>query len=235
MADLQTRQRKGDPKRILPRIDMTPMVDLGFLLIAFFMFTTTLAQPKVMEVNMPYTEAPPEGGRSYPEESTVTLLLSSQHKVAYYYGNFESGEAFAAAGFEGNNPLRSVLLNKQQEAAKLPTTYSRQAHFLHVLIKPTDDCTYEDLVKALDEMSILDIRYYALADVSDAEKNGCSKIFASLYGFFQPLLLMIKYLTLWKKRNCSTPTTSTSSSTGATKATAAMNSATATPCAYEWP
>lgn len=171
MADLQTRQRKGDPKRILPRIDMTPMVDLGFLLIAFFMFTTTLAQPKVMEVNMPYTEAPPEGGTSYPEESTVTLLLSSQHKVAYYYGNFESGEAFAAAGFEGNNPLRSVLLNKQQEAAKLPTTYSRQAHFLHVLIKPTDDCTYEDLVKALDEMSILDIRYYALADVSDAEKE----------------------------------------------------------------
>lgn len=171
MADLQTRQHKSGSKRILPRIDMTPMVDLGFLLIAFFMFTTTLTQPKVMEVNMPYTEAPPDGGTSFPEESTITLILSGQHKVTYYYGRFEAGETFAAADFNGTNALRPVLLSKQREAAQLPATFSRQAHLLHVLIKPTDDCTYEDLVKTLDEMNILDIRYYALVDVSDAEKE----------------------------------------------------------------
>lgn len=169
MADLQTRQKAGSVKRILPRIDMTPMVDLGFLLISFFMFTTTLTQPRALEVNMPYrNEKAPDNGTSYPEESTTTLILFKKHSIIYYHGMFDSGKIPTRSDFQG---IRPVLIDKQKEAAALPPSFSRQAHFLHVLIKPTDDCTYEDVVKALDEMSILDVRYYALVDISAEEKE----------------------------------------------------------------
>src|SRR6202041_3220392 len=77
--------KKG--KKLSTRIDLTPMVDLGFLLITFFMYTTTLAKPKTMEINMPFKDPnvlePPNKVKS---STALTVLLSKDHRIFYYEG-----------------------------------------------------------------------------------------------------------------------------------------------------
>src|ERR1043165_5304272 len=78
--------KKG--KKLSTRIDLTPMVDLGFLLITFFMFTTTLAKPKTMEINMPYKDQnlKDEEKNKLKASAAMTVLLSKNHRVYYYEG-----------------------------------------------------------------------------------------------------------------------------------------------------
>src|SRR3954470_9034347 len=78
--------KKG--KKLSTRIDLTPMVDLGFLLITFFMYTTSLAKPKVMQINMPYKdEKLQEKDKSEVKESTaLTILISKDHRLYTYEG-----------------------------------------------------------------------------------------------------------------------------------------------------
>lgn len=57
---IRDRRRTGisRPKKYNPKTDMTPMVDLGFLLISFFVMTTELSKPRIAPLNMP-KEGPP--------------------------------------------------------------------------------------------------------------------------------------------------------------------------------
>ncbi len=171
MADMQLPQKNGRRKVHALRVDLTPMVDLGFLLIAFFMYTTTMAKPKTMEVNMPFET---DVKTAFCEECTVTLMPTKDHKLVYYKGTFEHPTKLGISSFEPNG-LRAELIKEQQAVKALPASFSKDAHELHVIIKPNDDCTYEDLVKVLDEMSILDIKYYAMTDITAAEKEFVTK------------------------------------------------------------
>src|ERR1041384_6622445 len=77
--------KKG--KKLSTRVDLTPMVDLGFLLITFFMFTTTLQKPKTMEINMPYKDPnKPVDTTKVKASTALTVLLSKDHRVYYYEG-----------------------------------------------------------------------------------------------------------------------------------------------------
>src|ERR1039458_5055987 len=84
--------KKG--KKLSTRIDLTPMVDLGFLLITFFMFTTTLAKPKTMEINMPYKDPNMkiEDQNKIKKSVALTVLLSKNHRIYYYEGIGRSEE-----------------------------------------------------------------------------------------------------------------------------------------------
>ncbi len=144
----------------VPRIDLTPMVDLGFLLITFFMFTTTLAQQKALKINMPskeVAETPPV----IPEESTITVLLGSAHQISYYTGASLAAENVHDTSLAG---LSNVIAARKSVCAGFPSTMSGEAHKLHVLIKPTDDCRYEDVVRVVDYMLIHQVPYYAITD-----------------------------------------------------------------------
>ncbi len=143
-------QKGGRRKVQTPRIDLTPMVDLGFLLITFFMFTTTLAQNKALELNMPNNE-PTRAITAFPEESTLTVIPVKNHIFCYYSGLLQDNAPMQATSI---SKMRGLLQAKKNEVANLPKSFSKNAHLLHVLIKPNSDCTYGDVVNLMDELLI---------------------------------------------------------------------------------
>jgi biopolymer transport protein ExbD len=167
MAEMNLPQKTGKRKTQNPRVDLTPMVDLGFLLITFFIFTTTMAKPKTMELNLPSIENP-DTRTVFIDTSTITLLPGKNHTVIYYEGRFDDQKMKQNTGIKD---VREILLRKQKQASNLPAGYSEQARKLHVVIKPTNDCVYEDVVNLLDEMNILQVPYYAISSLNEEESS----------------------------------------------------------------
>jgi biopolymer transport protein ExbD len=167
--------KKG--KKLSTRVDLTPMVDLGFLLITFFMFTTTLSKPKTMEINMPYKdEKIEEKDQSKIKESTaMTVLLSKNHRVYYYEGLADDPNkppSLQVTTFKPQGGIRDAIIEKKRKVEELKQQGALTAKDqLTVLIKPDVTSTYEDLVNILDEMNINDVRVYAIVDITDVDKE----------------------------------------------------------------
>lgn len=142
------------------RVDMTPMVDLGFLLITFFMLTTTLAQPRSMQLNMPRKDGEPMKIR---ESGALTLLPGPGNSIAWYNGIGDDPahppQVFYTS-FAQINGLRKVLLEQKQQTGELT-----------VLIKPHPGSSYRNMVDILDEMQVLHIDRYVVADISAQEEG----------------------------------------------------------------
>lgn len=165
MAEMMTPQKDGRRKKHSLRVDLTPMVDLGFLLISFFMLTTSMAQPKTMAVNMP-DNSDTKGKTAFPEEATITLIPAADHKCYYYEGVLNNASDMHSTTTAA---VRGILNEKEARVAALQDSYSKQAHKLHVLIKPANTSHYEDVVHLLDEMNILAVQFYTIADVTPEE------------------------------------------------------------------
>ena len=160
MADFApAKQNKGGRKRKIfsTRIDLTPMVDLGFLLITFFIFTTTMSEPKSMKIKLP------AGGDSSKTAAskTLSLLLGNNNELWYY-----SGDAIAAVNkTDYAEGIRSLISQKKQ----FLRTVHLDEHELVVLIKPTTGSSFENIVNILDEMVINDVSRYVLMEPSAQE------------------------------------------------------------------
>jgi len=98
MAELNTGGDGGKGKKVRskksnPGVDLTAMVDLAFLLITFFMLTTSLAKKQAMELAMPdKTDKPddPNKDTKIPEERMMTILIGKDNKILWYMGKFET-------------------------------------------------------------------------------------------------------------------------------------------------
>ena len=167
--------KKG--KKLSTRVDLTPMVDLGFLLITFFMFTTTLSKPKTMEINMPYKDEnlKPDESTKLKASAALTVLLSKDHRVYYYEGigdNPDVAPDLKITGFKAKDGIRDVIIKKKKMVDGLKRSGALgPKDEATVLIKPDENSTYSDLVNMLDEMSINDVKVYAIIDISDVEKG----------------------------------------------------------------
>ncbi len=173
--------KKNKPKKQVLRVDFTPMVDMNMLLITFFMFCTTLSMPQTMDIAMPA----PEGKTLTPESKSLTFILDEQDNVYYYEGmaNYEDYTALKKTDVMG---MRDVLLrrnqdvilkinslNKQFRNKRLPENdYRAQLAELKkdkdspiVMIKPTKESKYKNLVDVLDEMQICGIGRYTILDM----------------------------------------------------------------------
>ncbi len=167
--------KKG--KKLSTRIDLTPMVDLGFLLITFFMYTTTMSKPKTMEINMPYKDPnlKIEDQTKIKASTAITILLSKNHRVYYYEGlgqDSSKSPEYHATNFAPKGGIRDEIISKQKAVEEL----KRQGTLgpkdqTTILIKPDTTSTYDDLVNILDEMSINDVRVYAIVDISPIEQE----------------------------------------------------------------
>ncbi len=145
-------------KKLSTRVDLTPMVDLGFLLITFFIFTTTMSQPTAMKLNLPKDTDKPEEQNKLKESGALTLLLGKNGNVYYFEGQL----ADQAANMKSSTmkQIRDVIINKKRSTPK--------DDFM-VVIKPGSESTYKDVVDVLDEMTINDVGRYAMVDISDIE------------------------------------------------------------------
>lgn len=167
--------KKG--KKLSTRIDLTPMVDLGFLLITFFMYTTTMSKPKTMEINMPYKdENIKEEEQSKVKSSTViTVLLSKDHRIYYYEGIGDDPTKppqLNVTYFKQKDGIRDVIIDKKKKVEELKAQGALGAKDqATIIIKPDVNSSYEDLVNILDEMSINDVKIYAIVDITPVDKE----------------------------------------------------------------
>jgi biopolymer transport protein ExbD len=167
--------KKG--KKLSTRIDLTPMVDLGFLLITFFMYTTTLAKPKTMEINMPYKDPNMkiEDQNKIKNSVALTILLSKNHRIYYYEGIGDDPNHppdVKITYFTPQKGIRDVIINKKKMVDNMKRSGELTAKDeTTVLIKPDTTSTYSDLVNMLDEMSINDVKVYAIIDISEVDQN----------------------------------------------------------------
>ena len=196
MAEVQSNDqgsgKKGKHGKIRAKkqsthIDMTPMVDLAFLLLTFFMLTTTFGKPKTMEINMPVK--PENEDNQTLVNNAVTILLSGDNKVYWYFGELKPETKLTPTDYSPNG-LRKLFLDKnvfavdkikqlRDQAVKsnmADTTLKRMEvevkgdkRALMVLVKADDKAVYKNVVDVLDELNITMIGKYAIVDIGQQE------------------------------------------------------------------
>jgi biopolymer transport protein ExbD len=174
MAEINSNTNRGNKKgarstKVSTKIDMTPMVDLAFLLITFFMLTTTFNKPSTMEVNMPdkKIDVTPVSSRR-----TLTFILAKDNRVYWYQGdNTAETMKLEKLDFTNTATLRKVLM---EESLKIETNTKKSAV---ILVKSLDNAKYSNLVNILDELHITNQKIYAIVDVYDVEKDAIAKQF----------------------------------------------------------
>jgi biopolymer transport protein ExbD len=145
-------------KKLSTRVDLTPMVDLGFLLITFFIFTTTMSQPTSMQLFLPKDTDKPEEQNKVKASGALTLLLGGNNVIYYYEGELlPDGSNFKTTGFKD---IRNIVMDKKR---------STDPKDFMVVIKPDENATYKNTVDILDEMTINDVKRYAMVDISPVE------------------------------------------------------------------
>jgi biopolymer transport protein ExbD len=147
-------------KKLSTLVDMTPMVDLGFLLITFFIFTSTMSSPAAMQLFMPKDTDKQEELNKAKESGALTIMLGKGDQVYYYEGQLlPDGSNFKSTNFKG---IRDVIITKKR------TTPPED---LVVVIKPNEEATYKNTVDILDEMTINGIKRFALVDITPQENE----------------------------------------------------------------
>ena len=150
-------------KKQSTRVDMTPMVDLGFLLITFFIFTTTMSTPSAMQLYMPKDTDKPDEQNKAKESGALTVLIGKGNQVYYYEGQLlPDGSNFKSTSFDPETGIRKVLIDKKRRTPE---------EDLVVVIKPNDEATYKNTVDILDEMTINGIKRFALVDITPNENE----------------------------------------------------------------
>lgn len=158
MAEMEVKDSGGGKqKKLSTRVDLTPMVDLGFLLITFFMFTTTMSSPTAMDLFMPKDTERKDEETKVKESGAFSILIGDEDKVFFYEGQLKKVENLKQATFK---TIRADLLKKKEN--------TDTADFV-VIIKPAKTASYKAVVDILDEMTINEIKRYALVDITDEE------------------------------------------------------------------
>jgi biopolymer transport protein ExbD len=158
-------------KKATLKIDMTPMVDLGFLLISFFVFTTEISKPAITNLYMPKDGDP----TPIPESKSLTILLSTNNEVFYYGGDMseaiDNNQVFPSS-YDETNGIGNVIRQKQSELIKRKIDKKE----LIVLIKPGSNSSYKNVINALDEMMINGVTRYAILDQEGEEKSHLDRL-----------------------------------------------------------
>jgi biopolymer transport protein ExbD len=182
-------------KKLSTRVDMTPMVDLGFLLITFFIFTATMSSPTTMDLNMPKESDKKEDETKVKQSGALTVMLGKDlgvppnnvTQVYYYEGELANdGSNFLQTTLKG---IRDIIIKKKQEVIKNHVHDAKCEEIkakakerkdpnwekadldrdFVVVIKPSEDATFKATVDILDEMTINAVKRFAMVKISTTE------------------------------------------------------------------
>ena len=171
MAEVQV-QEKGDKggkvrsKKQSTRVDMTPMVDLNFLMLMFFMFTTTFSKPNVMDLGLPAKpkkDAPPPQRTEIDLTNSISLIIGKDNRIFYHQTD--------QAGLN-ENTLQETTYDKEgiTKVIEQAKRRAKDVKKFTVIIKPTDDAVYKNFVDILDQMTITNSQQYGVTDIKPWEK-----------------------------------------------------------------
>ncbi len=141
-------------RRLGVRLDMTPMVDVAFLLLTFFMLTTTMNRPQTMEINLPPEKTTVEVAQS----NLLTLRVKDDGAIFWNIANDPPVKV-------EYKELRKLMLQQMAANPKLIT-----------LIKVDRKGKYHMMVDIMDEMNLANIQRFSLAPMLDADKAILAKI-----------------------------------------------------------
>ena len=165
--------KKVRSKKLSTRVDLTAMVSVSFLLIIFFMVTIELAKPKVMEYGMPdcrdYDES--YGCGHIDENRILTILLDGNDKIVTYSGLLYYPIEIPKEIIYGKNGIRKELISKNKLVHEYSANRGKPNNGLIVIIKPSKNSNYGNLVDILDEMKITGINNYAIVDYYTPEES----------------------------------------------------------------
>ena len=165
MAQIQDQRATGKTKRKLHSqlsIDMTPMVDLGILLITFFIFTTSMTEKRVTNLIMP-KDGEPTG---LPESKAITAILGENNKVFVYAGRWDnavSDKNITETNYNVYQGLGNFIRARQKQL-------KNKRNDLMLLIKPLNNASYQDVIDALDEALINNVQRYAIVQATTEER-----------------------------------------------------------------
>ena len=171
MAEVQVQDKGGKggkvrSKKQSTRVDMTPMVDLGFLLITFFMFTTTFTKPNIMDLALP--AKPDKTIKDNPPvvdlRNSITFIIGKDDNLFYHQQD--------AKGLNENTLVKTSYdregVEKVIEQAKKNAI--KKENFT-VIIKPVDDASFKHFVDILDEMEITGSEHFGISELKPFEKE----------------------------------------------------------------
>ncbi|WP_462251083.1 ExbD/TolR family protein [Ferruginibacter sp.] len=173
MAEIQTATtaKHNNGKKLnkkSTRVDLTPMVDLGFLLLTFFVFTTALTKPTAMNLIVPNDKA------SEPSEicetCVLTVMLGKDNKIFYYEGMPENNPLIKETAFTTDG-IRKVLLAKLAAVKNAKGT----ADDMVLIIKPGAESAFKNFVDMADEVTINNIKHYFIDEINEADKKLLAK------------------------------------------------------------
>jgi biopolymer transport protein ExbD len=179
MAELNTgdggggKDKKVRSKKQNSKVDLTAMVDLAFLLITFFMLTTTLSKPQSMSLGLPDKDDKTDTNIKVDENRTMTILLGKDNKLVRYVGLLATPVAGGAPKdfVYGKEGIRKELLSRKQSVLAYSTAKGKPKNGMIVIIKPSKKSNYRNLVDILDEMAIVEVPTYAIVNEFTPEEQ----------------------------------------------------------------
>jgi len=165
MAEVIAQEKQGGKqKKKLIRVDMTPMVDLGFLLITFFMFTTNFTKPNVMDLGLPAKDPSVINDKVIKDKNQVTFILGKDNRVFYHQSNEKELNSGNLKETDFSGVKISKIISEAYKNAPTPENFT-------VIVKPTDEANYKNFVDILDNIAISKKERYGITDIKPWEKK----------------------------------------------------------------
>lgn len=167
MAEIETKRSSEKKKRFnikSTRVDLTPMVDLGFLLLTFFVFTTALTEAKAMDLVVPYDDSTTKDPVC--ESCVLTVLLDKDNRIKYYEGAAENNPPVKETGFAPDE-IRTILMHKKADVERVRGSGDQ---FI-LIIKPSAASNFKNFVDITDEVTICQIKKYYVDEINEADKR----------------------------------------------------------------